>query len=69
MKVNKRLGNKFFMIIYNMLGFVGISAFMYGQAVFNSHSLILTEKDFSLSIVIALTALFFFFVLSFDYPP
>ena len=61
MKVNKKLGNKFFMVVYNMLGLIGISAYIYGQkAVFNTHSLNLTERDFTLSIVIAITALFFF---------
>jgi len=61
MKVNKKLGNKLFIIVYNMLGIVGISAYMYGQkAVLNTHNLNLTEKDFALSIVIAFTALFFF---------
>ena len=61
MKVNKKLGNKFFMVIYNMLGLVGINAYMHGQrAVFNTQSLNFTGKDFALSIVIAITALFFF---------
>ena len=61
MKVNKKLGNKFFMVVYNMLGFVGISAYLYGQkAILNTHSLLITEKDFTLFFVIATTALFFF---------
>jgi len=61
MKVNKKLGNKFFMIVYNILGLIGINAYIYGQkAVLNTHNLKLTEKDFTLSIVIAITTLFFF---------
>ena len=61
MKVNNKLGNKFFMIAYNMLGLVGINAYLYGQkAVLYADNLNLTEKDFSLSVVIAFTALFFF---------
>jgi len=61
MKVNKKLGNKFFMVVYNMLGLVGISAYLYGQkAVFNTNSLLITEKDFTLFFVIIVTTLFFF---------
>jgi len=61
MKVNKKLGNKFFMVAYNILGLIGISAYLYGQkAVFDTHSLLITEKDFTLFFVIAVTALFFF---------
>jgi len=60
MKVNKKLGNKFFMVAYNMLGFIGISAFLYGQkAVLNTHSLLITENDYTLIFVIVTTVLFF----------
>jgi len=49
------------MVAYNMLGLVGISACVYGQvSVLDTHSLLITEKDTTLLISIAITALFFF---------